>query len=107
MKMFLMVAVLGVLFFITATNMFFQKARYKYMTKWERNRQNRFQSPTAWLCYSIAIASVIAYIFISSMITVSTGFSNVGKQQNNLEQQLNSTQSDTSSEDSSQDTSGQ
>lgn len=104
MQMTFIVAILGVCFFITTVNCYFQKSKYKYLTKESRKKLNIFNSPTAWMSYSIVIAIIIGTIFCTSFISMTVNFSKVSQQQNDLINQQNQTQTDSSqqSTDSSQ-----
>lgn len=99
MSLTIIVAILGVAFFITTVNFYFQKSKYKYLIKAQKQQLNVFNSPSAWMTYSIIIATAIGIILCYSFIIMTTSFSNVGKQQDSLNQQLQQ-QTDTSSQQS-------
>jgi mannose/fructose/N-acetylgalactosamine-specific phosphotransferase system component IIC len=96
MAIALSVAVLGVCFFITTVNFYFQYSKYKYLTKDQKKRLNALNSPSAWLSYSFAIAIIIGIIFVTSLINIMQGTSNISKQQDTLNQQQTEQQTDSS-----------
>lgn len=90
-----LVTVLGICFFITTVNCYFQKYKYKYLTKDEKQKFNILNSPAAWFAYSFVIAIMIGIIFITSFMTIMNGYTNVGKQQNTINQQQTDTSQQT------------
>lgn len=85
MGLFLTVAVLLIGCFICIVNMTFRKIEIKNYSTWKKN--SVFNSPKAWGLYAGCIAIILCGIFISSLINVIQGFSNIGKQQDTLTQQ--------------------
>jgi mannose/fructose/N-acetylgalactosamine-specific phosphotransferase system component IIC len=96
MTIALSVAVLGICFFITTVNFYFQYAKYKYLTKDQKKKLNSLNSPTAWFSYSFAIAIIIGIIFFTSLVNIMQGATNMAKQQDTINQQQTQQQSDSS-----------
>jgi hypothetical protein len=71
------IAVLGVCFFISIVNFYFQSVKYKGLPKVARKKLNVLNSPTAWFIYSFLIAVLIAIIFCNAFINIVNGFSNI------------------------------
>jgi mannose/fructose/N-acetylgalactosamine-specific phosphotransferase system component IIC len=95
MKIALLVTVLGVGFFVTTVNAYFQSAKYKYLPKEQIKHFNVFNSPRAWISYSLVIALIIASIFITSLVNIMYGSTNVVKQQDTIQQLQQQQQTDT------------
>jgi predicted PurR-regulated permease PerM len=101
MGLALTVTVLGVGFFICIVNWIYGRIELKNYSEWKK--RSTFNSPTAWLSYAFCIAVIIGVIFIVSLSNVMSGFSNLGKQQDTLnqmqQQEMQNQQQDDSSEE--------
>jgi predicted PurR-regulated permease PerM len=84
MGLALSVVILGISFFICIVNWIYRRIELKNYSEWRK--PSPFNSPTAWLTYAFCIALIIGLIFIVSLTNVMNGFSNLGKQQDNLNQ---------------------
>lgn len=87
MVLVLCVTVLGIGFFITIVSYLFQREKYKYLPKATIQKLSIYNSPTAWMLYSLTIAVIIGAIFFNSLINIMLGLSNVDKQQDTIIQQ--------------------
>lgn len=98
LSLVLLIAVLGIGFFICVVNMIFRSIEVKNQSEWKKN--SRFNAPKAWGIYAFCIALVIGGLFMYSLTNIITGFSSVGKSQQTLTQQ----QQEINSSDDQQDT---
>ena len=71
------VVISGIFFFICCVNTYFQKGKYKYMTKEEIKRYSKFNSPGAWMSYAVAIVIIVVLMFGLSLSNVFNGFSTI------------------------------
>jgi predicted PurR-regulated permease PerM len=84
MRLALSVVILGIGFFICIVNWIYRRIELKNYSEWRK--PSPFNSPTAWLSYAFCIAVIIGVIFFMSLSNVMNGFSNLSKQQDNLNQ---------------------
>jgi predicted PurR-regulated permease PerM len=87
MGLALSVTVLGIGFFICIVNWIYRRIELKNYSEWQKRRV--LNSPGAWLSYAFCIAVIIGVIFMVSLSNVMTGFSNLGKQQDTINQEQN------------------
>ena len=91
------VVISGIFFFICCVNYYFQKEKYKHMTKKEIEKYSMFNRPGAWVSYAFAIAVVVIIIFSISFGNVYNGFSTISNDQEKINAANSSTNSSTSS----------
>lgn len=75
--------------FISIVNFFYQKEKYRYSSDEEIKRLPLFESPSTWrICITVS-ALILAGTIVICAASVMGGFSNIGKQQDIIDQYQN------------------
>lgn len=80
------VTVIGICFFISIVNFYFQKEKYKYSTEEELKKLPFLKSPSSWLIFAAVSALIIGGTLIMSMVNIMTASTGFDKQQNEINQ---------------------
>jgi purine-cytosine permease-like protein len=86
MESAIFVSVIGICFFISVVNFYFQKEKYKYSMEEELKNLPVLKSPSTWLISAIVSALIIAGTLFMSMANIVNGLSGVENGQNTINQ---------------------